>query len=143
MAKNTRKTIIEVIDVAGSFERFFKLAPKIARAELSDTAVEPTTFSLRGRIAAAAPVGEDAPHIKERVEWKVRGLNGQAGYIDATEAAGPGSNASIADVALFNEYRPNRQPFMRPSADAEENAFKARALKALRNIEMKLTVGGL
>ena len=128
-------------DVGGSFARFVREAPKDMRATVQ-AAVKTTCFALERRMAAAAPVGPDAPHIRNYVKHEVRGLNGRVGFIDATDAAAPGSDASIGDVALFNEYRPNAQAFMRPSAELESSDFVRRVRDAIRRTERDLSGGG-
>lgn len=131
----------EVIDVNGSFKRFLKNAPKEFREVLKD-AVKRTSFALERRMASSAPIGPDAPHIRDFVTHKVRGLQGQVGFIDATAQAGPENDATIADVALYNEYRPNKQPFMLPAAEAEASDFVKRAKAALGQAERNLSGGG-
>lgn len=128
-------------DVGGSFARFLKETPRLARAYIHD-AVEKTAFSLAGRIRHLAPVGPDAPHIKEAVTYQRRGQSALVGYLDATQPAAPGSNASIADVALYNEYKPNSQPFMRPAAEAEDADFRKRVTQAIQRMERDLSGGG-
>jgi hypothetical protein len=124
-------------DVGGSFARFLKQAPKVVRHAVID-AVELTAFSLSKRMEQDAPVGPDAPHIKDYVTWKRRGMTAQAGYIDATDAAGPGNAATIADVAAMNEYAPNKQPFMRPAAEREAPIFVKRMKNAMQDVERLL-----
>lgn len=128
-------------DVGGSFERFKRDAPKIARQYVYD-AVERTAFGLQQRMKAMAPVGPDAPHIRDRVTYKRRGATAQVGFIDATEPAAPGSDASIADVALYNEYDPNKQPFMLPAAQLESRDFLKRMTDALQRVDRDLSGGG-
>ncbi len=128
-------------DVGGAFARFQREAPKVFRQLIYD-ALERSAFALAQRMKAAAPVGPDAPHIRDAVTWKRYGYVAQIGYIDATEPAGPTNTASIAQVALFNEYRPNEQPFMRPSAELELKDFQKRMEKALGDAERSLSGGG-
>ncbi len=71
----------------------------------------------------------------------MRGLTAYVGYIDATEAAGPHNTSTQAAVALFNEYKPNQQPFMRPSAEAETPDFVRRATDALGQLDRHLGNG--
>ena len=44
-------------------------------------------------------------------------------------------------VAIFNEYSPNKQPFMRPAAESEASAFLARATAAVQKIEQHFSQG--
>jgi hypothetical protein len=135
MARFAGGGVIE--DVGGSFARFLKQAPKVVKHHVID-AVELTAFSLGKRMEQDAPVGPDAPHIKDFVTWKRRGMTAQVGYLDATEAAGPGNTATIAGVALMNEYAPNKQPFMRPAAERESPIFVKRMKNAIKDIEAAL-----
>lgn len=128
-------------DVGGSFRRFLDSEKTIARAYLYD-AVEKTAFALSLRMSAEAPVGTDEPHIRDNVTYKRRGMTAQVGFIDATQAAGPDNPASLADVALYNEYHPNVQPFMRPAAEAEAKDFIRRVEDAIRRVERDLSGGG-
>jgi hypothetical protein len=132
---------LEIVDLNGSFARFVKTAPKDMRAVLAGE-VKATAFALARRMEAKAPKGPDAPHIKEAVTSKARGLSAQVGYINATQPAGPDSTATIAEVALFNEYRPNRQPFMRPAAEAEASDYVRRMKAAIGQVERNLSGGG-
>ena len=125
------RTTIELIDVNGSFKRFVKQAPKVVRLELGE-AVERTTFGIFGRMRATAPVGPDAPHMRDALDWEAKGLRGQAGIL---------ADDDQAHIALYNEYNPNSQPFMIPAAESEETAFKLRATKALQTVERILSSG--
>jgi len=127
-------------DVGGSFARFLKETPRIARAYLAD-AVEKTAFSMANRMRHLAPEGPDAPHVKQAITYKRRGQAAMVGFIEATEPAAPGSEASIADVAVFNEYRPNAQPFMRPAAEDEDADFRKRVTQALQRMDRDLSGG--
>ncbi len=135
------KTTVIVEDVGGSFARFRSESPKVFRQVLYD-ALERSGFALEQRMRAAAPVGPDAPHIRDYITSKRYGYVEQVGYIDATDQAGPNNTASIAEVALYNEYHPNLQPFMRPSAELELKDFKSRMEKALGDVERSLSGGG-
>lgn len=131
-----RNIPVTIEDVNGSFARFIKQAPKAVRIELSDV-VAKTTFAVWQRMKALAQVGPDAPHMRDALEAKLpqrNGLSGRAGVFD---------NDEQAHVALYNEYRPNRQPFMRPAALDEEPGFRARATRALQQVERNLSAGGL
>jgi hypothetical protein len=123
-------------DVGGSFARMVNNAPKEARKRLGN-AVLVTADKLRSRIAATAPVGPEAPHLRDTVTFYHRGLNANVGYLKADfggDAAADDSDTTIAEVALYNEYEPNNQPFMKPAAEAEERAFAARAADALQSM---------
>jgi hypothetical protein len=129
-------------DVNGSFARFLREAPRVARKEVA-FAVQKATFQVAQRMRASAPVGPDAPHIRDAITTTQRGLTGQAGFINATEPAGPNNSATQAEVALYNEYTPNKQPFMRPAAEAEASGFVRGVREALGRVERTLSGGGL
>lgn len=122
-------TVLE--DVNGSFARFLRTAPKEFRQELAHV-VKQTVFGVGQRMKANAPVGPDAPHIRNDVETTARGLGGKVGYL---------TNPDQAAVALYNEFRPNKQPFMRKSAEDEAGEFRARATKALQKAGRSLSSG--
>lgn len=130
-----------VEDVGGSFAQFLKRAPRETRAALHD-AVEHTAFALQQRMKALAPVGPDAPHIRDAITYQRRGQRADIGLLNATEPAAPGSTASLADVGLYNEYNPNRQPFLRPAAEREDRDFVQRVRDAMRRVEQTLSIGG-
>jgi hypothetical protein len=127
MARITHYTT-RIEDVGGSFARFIREAPKEARA-LCKAAVESTTFAVLQRMRATAPVGPDAPHMKTDLSMKVRGLLGRVGILDS------------AHVALYNEYLPNEQAFMRPAARAEQDTHTRRVKEALGQLERRLGSG--
>lgn len=127
-------------DVGGSFARFIRETPKLANQYRFDV-VEKTAFAMANRMRALAPVGPDAPHIRENITHKRRGGMAMVGVLDGAEPAAPGSTASLADVALFNEYSPNKQPFMRPAAEAEAPYFVRRMTDAMQQLERDLSAG--
>jgi hypothetical protein len=138
------KVTIHLEDVGGSFKRFLAAAPREARAALHD-AVEKTAFSMQQRMKALAPIGPDAPHIRDTISYKRRGQRAEIGLLQGEggdQPSAPGSNASMADVGLFNEYNPNAQPFMRPAAEAENADFTKRVAAALAQVERNLSGGG-
>lgn len=138
------KTTIHLEDVGGSFKRFLAEAPREARAALHD-AVEKTAFALQQRMKALAPMGPDAPHIKELITYARRGQRAQIGILESAgggSPAAPGSTATNAEVALYNEYNPNRQPFMKPAAEAEDRDFTRRVSDAMKQVERNLSGGG-
>ena len=126
----TPKITVELVDVNGSFARLIREAPKKARQFLS-TAVFQTTAAVHRGMEAAVPV--DQGDLRNALEFTHRGLHGKAGVLNDPEQAA---------VAQFNEYAPNKQPFMRPAAEQESNAFKSRAERALAQMERALTVSG-
>jgi hypothetical protein len=140
MARNN--IVISLEDVGGSFRRLLREAPREARAYLHD-AVEKTAFSMANRMRANAPVGPDAPHIKDAIDYKRRGQRAEIGILEGTAPASPDSKTTVAEVGLYNEYNPNKQPFIRPAAEAENADFTRRVADAIRKVERVLSAGGL
>lgn len=136
---------VDVEDVGGNFASFVRgRGAKEARARLS-VVVLATAASLARRMGQSAPVGPDAPHIAQTVTFKHRGLTAQVGYLAEDfggDPAGEGTTATIAEVALYNEFQPNAQPFMRPSAERESADYLRRAKEALASMERALSLGG-
>lgn len=135
---------VEMEDVAGGFARLCNAYPKEMRARIS-VAVLSQVHALAERMMHDAPVGPDAPHIAKTATFKHNGLRGEAGYIDGhfgEMPAGDDNDATIAEVALYNEYNPNHQPFMRPAAEAEARPFGKRVEDAA-NLAEKMLGGGL
>jgi hypothetical protein len=133
------KVTIDIVDVGGSFARMCREAPKIARKELG-VAVQKATINVSDEMYDRAPARSEAPpHIKDAIDWKTSGLSGRAGILDGE--APSGTDASMGEVALYNEYSPNEQPFMLPAANASAKKFEAEARKALDRIESALGSG--
>jgi hypothetical protein len=138
------KVTIHLEDVGGSFKRFLAAAPREARAYIHD-AVEKTAFSLQQRMKALAPMGEDAPHIRDVISYKRRGQRAEIGLLEDAgggDQAAPGSTATNAEVGLYNEYNPNNQAFLRPAAEAENQDFTRRISDAMKQVERSLSGGG-
>lgn len=135
-----KRITIQLEDVNGSFKSFLEKAPREARAALHEV-VEKTAFSLQQRMKALAPVGPDAPHIRDAITYVRRGQRAEIGLINATEPASPGSNTTLAEVGMYNEYNPNRQPFVRPAAEAENPDFTKRVTVAIQQMERSLSGG--
>lgn len=136
------RRVIEIEDVGRRFERLFKVGPKVFRAELAK-AVSKTTIHLADEMFDTAPPRSDAPpHVKDAIDYETRGLTGKAGILKGDEPAGGGEGTTQGMVAVFNEYAPNAQPFMRPAAEKEHPQFVKRAAAALGRGE-KLLSGGL
>jgi hypothetical protein len=134
------KVTVSLEDVGGSFKRMCEEAPKLAR-QMMGTAVFTTAMKTLSAMEAAAPEGPDdegltpGEHIRLDLEtqWTSgRPLSARVGIFD---------NDGQAHVALYNEYEPNQQPFMRTSLFAQESAFHAAASAALVSIERKLALG--
>ena len=125
----TPKITVELEDVNGSFARMVREAPKKARQFLSTAVFETTAGVLRGM---EARVAADEGDLKNALVFTHRGLHGKAGVLNDPEQAA---------IAQFNEYAPNKQPFMKPAAEQESDAFKQRATRALEQMERYLTQG--
>ena len=110
------RTVVGIEDVGGSFARFLKQAPKVARAEIAK-AVAKTAEHLADEMFDNAPPRSDTPpHVKDAIDYESRGLSGKAGVLAGSEPAGGTDGTTQGMVALFNEYAPNKQPFMLPAA---------------------------
>jgi hypothetical protein len=129
-----RLTALE--DVNGSFARFLREAPKEARADLS-YAITVTTFAveqrMKARVREIAYLTGDMYRAVESAPPRRQGLTGRAGILNAP---------AEAEVALFNEYSPNHQPFMRPSVDQEQKDFVRRVTAAVAQIDRDYGPGG-
>ncbi len=142
MAGRIERVGVELVDVNGSFKRMVAEAPKLAK-KLMGTAVFLTARSVLKNMESAAPVGPDGEgltpdeHIREDLteNWKAtRPLVASVGIL------GSGDNPQ-AHVALWNEYSPDRQPFMRPAAHANADYYLKVATEAMKSLENKLADG--
>jgi hypothetical protein len=113
----------KLIDVNGSFARFVKNAPKQVKKRAYE-ATDKSRQALANRMRDRAPVGPDAPHVRDAIE--VKGT--MVGVFDPEQVP----------VALYNEYRPNRQPFMRPAAMDEDRPTTNRVAQAMKLVERDL-----
>lgn len=135
------KITTEIIDVGGRYAKLFVNAPKVVRRELGQ-AVAKATERVADEMFDRAPArSDDPPHVKDAIDYVSRGLNGRAGILDGGASAGKG-DATMGEVALYNEFEPNEQPFARPGADAAAQPFADLATKALERAERSLA-GGL
>lgn len=133
----------ELIDVGGTFARMTREAPRELRRRMSQVVLR-TANNLASRMARNAPRGPDSPHIADTVTFSHRGLTAKVGYLAEDfggEQAAEGSSATIAEVALYNEYRPNNQPFMRVSAEQESGDLVTRTEEAVAAMERALAGG--
>jgi len=134
------KTLIEIEDVGGSFKRFCREAPKEARAAMKE-AVTKTANRVSDEMYDRAPDRSDAPpHVKDAIDVKQTGLSALVGILEGD--APSGTEATMGEVAQFNEYAPNKQPFMLPAAAMSERPAAEYARKALAKLEQVLS-GGL
>lgn len=129
MAKKT----VYIEDVGGRFKALFTQGPKVFRQNLGG-AIKLSAFGLGQRMKAKAPRSEAqyAPHIQDEIEVAARGLSARVGILDQ------GPTGMEADIAVYNEYAPNKQPFMRPSAEAHESEFVRDITRALKVAERQL-----
>jgi hypothetical protein len=141
-----RSTVVGIEDVGGRLERLFRDGPQVFKEELQHQ-VRISAVSLGQRMRALAPKGDLAPHIKDDVETSKASIgkktvSARVGFI-TPKRADSRSDTTQAEVALYNEFQPNVQPFMRPAAEAEASEFRQRIIKALQSAERNLSVGGL
>jgi hypothetical protein len=138
MARGSRVTI-EIEDVRGSFARLIKEAPKAARRFLS-TAVFQTAAAVQREQEARYNMGPEGQgltpdqHIKLDVEHRGRtgSLHAQVGIFD---------DADQVQVAMLDEWKPNKHGVQKQSAVAESEPFKKRAIDALQKCERYLSQG--
>jgi hypothetical protein len=124
---------VSIEDVDKSFQRLYRQGPKIAR-QLLQPAIQVSAFALGRRMSANAPRSEPAfaPHIQDEIEVASKGLSARVGILSQ------GPTGEEADIALFNEYRPNRQPFMRPSAEQHEREHARLLERAIRGLPSRI-----
>lgn len=85
-------------------------------------------------------LNESADRLLARMVDKAPKLTGAMSRALSTDGAVVGilDNDQEADVALFNEYSPNHQPFMRPALQAEASDFRRQLEDSLKLAESKL-----
>lgn len=132
---------IEIEDVGGRFASLDKRAMKSLRKHLGAAVAKTTAHVADEMFDNAPPRSEVPPHVKDAIDYVVRGLVGRAGILHGEEPAG--NDATQGEVAVFNEFSPNKQPFMRPAAEKEVPLYRKRAEDALGKMERELAVGGL
>jgi hypothetical protein len=143
---STPKIRVDVVDVNGSFKRFIEFASKGEARKRLHSPVLSTAAALETRMRASAPVGPGEDHIKNAITFSHRATSAQVGLLSEDfggDPAGDGSNATMAEVALYNEYNPNKQPFMRAAAEAESKGFERRIADVLKDMENALGRAGL
>lgn len=137
MARN----VIEIEDVGGRFKSLYARSRTEVRKYVA-AAVAKTAEHLADEMFDNAPPRSDAPpHVKDDIDYESRGLSGKAGILRGNEPSGS-EGTTQGEVALFNEYAPNKQPFMRPAAATEQPLFVKRVSDALVLVEKALG-GGL
>jgi hypothetical protein len=107
------------------WERFVKRAEPEMRSQCI-SAAQKSRQNVARRMYELAPVGPDAPHMRDFIE--IRGT--RVGIFDEEQA----------HVALYNEYRPNVQPFATPAVREEESRFVQDQVRACRSVERALSV---
>lgn len=131
---------ITVEDVGGSFAKFTRNAAPTLKKHLGSR-IDKTAQAMVQRMKAMAPVGPDAPHIRDAIDYVRIGNMAEIGIIDGGQQAGPHNLATLADVALYNEYSPNRQPFMRPAAEQTDGDLQRNVTDAIEQMEQELSTG--
>jgi hypothetical protein len=148
MARRSRQVGV-VLEDDGSFKRFIRKAPGEARRAMLQ-AITATAGGVKTSVKSRAPVGPDAPHIKDDVDVRLgkesaRTIWAKVGYLSEKPAGGSDPDATQPAVAFWQEYgrgsgkrRPTR--FMLPAAEGETGAFLSRMIKALRDAERRLAI---
>ncbi len=133
---------VQLEDVGGSFKRLYEQGPKIVRAALR-AAIEKAADRLSDEMFDRAPARSAfAPHVKDAIDVKQVGLVARVGVLEGD--AESGTDATMGEVALYNEYGPNQDnAFMLPAAHATEGPLAAYATKAIAKVESELAVGGV
>jgi hypothetical protein len=140
----TPKVMVNVVDVNKSFARFIQYASRGEARKRLNAPVLLTADALAQRMKATAPVGPDDAHIRDAITFTQRGNSAAVGLLAQDfggDSAGDGTGATMAEVALYNEYSPNKQPFMRAAAEADDGPFRRRIEDALQSIERALSSG--
>lgn len=127
---------VVLVDVNGSCKRLFEEAPKKLKQFLG-TAVFLTSSGVKRDMEAGAQLGPGGEgltpdtHIKFEIEWmgNPKALSQRVGVFT------PGD----ADVALYNEYSPDHQPFMVPAAKNNSALLLKEATIALQKVERYFT----
>jgi hypothetical protein len=148
MARRSRQIGVTVED-DGSFKRFIRKAPGEARRAMLQ-AITSTAGGVKTGVKSRAPVGPDAPHIKDDVDVRIgkesaRTIWAKVGYLSEKPAGGTDPDATQPAVAFWQEYgrgRGSKRPtrFMFPSAEGETGAYLSRMVRALRDAERRLAI---
>jgi hypothetical protein len=125
MAK--RAVHIELVDVDGSFKRFITNAPKKMQAAAASV-VTHAGQEVLDRMRSLAPV----------LTGDMRGALSMDADGKSSVRVGVLTNPEQAAVALYNEYTPNQQPFMRPALEAESTAYVSQMKRVLAQAAAKL-----
>jgi hypothetical protein len=148
VARRARQIGVTVED-DGSFRRFIRKAPLEARRAMLQ-AITATAGGVRTGVKSRAPVGPDAPHIKDDVDVRIgkesaRTIWAKVGYLSEKPAGGSDPDATQPAVAFWQEYgrgRGSKRPtrFMFQSAESETGQYLSRMTKALRDAERRLAI---
>lgn len=136
------KVGIEIVDVGGRFARLASNSSREFRRALAPAVAKGTERLADEMFDLSPPRSDDPPHVKDAIDYESRGLSGKAGILNGGESAGSG-DTTMGEVALFNEYDPNEQPFMRPAAENVANDFARDVTQALERAVRSLAVTGL
>lgn len=115
-------------DVGGSFAKFVKNAHKTLVKHV-EPRVDKSARLMVEKMRAAAPVGPDAPHMRDAITYQRIGKMAEIGIFDPEQA----------QVALYNEYTPNRQPFMRAAAEQSDGEFVRQVTDGIAQMERDLS----
>ncbi len=131
-------TTVSIEDVGGSFAKMLRNAPKLLKAELK-YAVDETAQGVENLMRMRAPQGPEAPHIRDDIETQNASITKK--YVTAKVGyfGGTGDDSDQEHVALYNEYKPNAQPFMLPAAEDMAREFRDSAVDALKRMENGLS----
>lgn len=139
------RVTIRIVDVDGSLRKFIRTFPQLTKDECTK-AIRTTARRVLQRMEAKVAVGPDAPHLRDDLSYEVgnKSLFGRIGILEdaAQKLAAPGSDATQGEVAIMNEYKPDRQPFMGNSLRAEADAFAALVEKGLQAAVRSVSSGG-
>jgi hypothetical protein len=112
--------------------------------------IKATAGSVKTGVKSRAPVGPDAPHIKDDVDVRIgkesaRTIWAKVGYLSEKPAGGSDPDATQPAVAFWQEYgrgRGSKRPrrFMLPTAEGETGSYLSRMTKALRDAERRLAI---
>jgi hypothetical protein len=109
-------------EIVNTFTKFAEKAPGVLRAKAVEAA-QKTTPRVLARMEATAP------RLTGEMASKLTVDGGIVGIFDPEQAA----------VALYNEYSPNHQPFMRAAAQASVGDLVEAVTAGMQDAEAELT----
>lgn len=108
--------------ITDTFTPFLEQAPTVLKAA-GRRGAQQTTPKVLARMEA------NAPRLTGVMASRLTANGGQVGIFD---------NSEEASVALFNEYSPNHQPFMRPAAQSSVGDLIEAMTSAIQGAEADL-----